>query len=241
MNVQYLINKYSDGGSLTRGERFKDARKNSGATMAKIVQDTGVDKNKIYDLENDNNERDVGYKDIVALAQYYKVSLDWLLTGAGVPTANTTENYICQYTGLSESSIRFLHSNVEQALSPPVDHWTANLFSSVPGSQELIDAVNELRTNSAGRKVRWPIEVIEKLLSSEESTGILSDIYLFLTLSSRREESDPATISFGAPGTFFEEEIDGEIIAWGYLKRAENKLASLRRDATTNNEISFFP
>ena len=209
--------------------------------MAKIVQDTGVDKNKIYDLENDNSERDVGYKDIVALAQYYKVSLDWLLTGAGVPTANTTENYICQYTGLNESCIRFLHSKVEQTFSPPVEYWVENPFSTIPVTQDLQDFVNELRTSSASRKVRWPIEVIEKLLSCEESLGILSDLYLFLTLSSSREESDPATISFGTPGTFFEEEIDGEIIAWGYLKRAENKLASLRREATTNNEISFFP
>ena len=207
--------------------------------MTKIVQDTGVDKNKIYDLENDNNERDVGYKDIVALAQYYKVSLDWLLTGAGVPTANTTENYICQYTGLSESSIRFLHSNVEQSLNPP-----SNLLCSpsipVSWGHGLVESVNKALKESAGARVRWPIETIEKLLSSEESMGILSDLFLFLTLDIQGSGSISIAGANDDTGHSFEELIDGDIIAWGYLKRAESKLATLRQESLKVNKIDYY-
>lgn len=69
--------------TLTRGERFKDARnvhnKNGKQTMGAVEQDTGVSASLISALENDNSERSVGYDKVAILAKHYGVSADWLL------------------------------------------------------------------------------------------------------------------------------------------------------------------
>lgn len=69
--------------TLTRGERFKDARtvhnKNGSQTMAEVSTATGVSASLIKELEDDESTRDFGYKKIVALAKHYGVSVSWLL------------------------------------------------------------------------------------------------------------------------------------------------------------------
>ena len=69
--------------TLTRGERFKDARnvhnKNGKQTMNAVEQATGVYASLISALENDNSDRSVGYDKVAILAKHYGVSADWLL------------------------------------------------------------------------------------------------------------------------------------------------------------------
>ena len=70
--------------TLTRGERFKDARiifnKNGKQNMREVEQATGVNKAKIQALEDDGKSRSVGYEDVTALAKHYGVSADYLLS-----------------------------------------------------------------------------------------------------------------------------------------------------------------
>lgn len=70
---------------LTRAERFKDARtvhnQHGKQTMDKVAAATGITKSVIHALEDDNEEkeRNVGYKTVAVLAKHYGVSADWLL------------------------------------------------------------------------------------------------------------------------------------------------------------------
>lgn len=68
---------------LERWERFTDARVefniHGKQTMDEVEAATGVSKNMISDLENENKNRDVGYQKIAKLANHYGVSIDWLV------------------------------------------------------------------------------------------------------------------------------------------------------------------
>lgn len=68
--------------SLTRGERFKDARtvhnQHGSQTMSAVQNATGVSASLIADLENDEKDRKVNYIDVATLAKHYGVTTDWL-------------------------------------------------------------------------------------------------------------------------------------------------------------------
>lgn len=69
--------------NLTRGERFKDARivhnQHGKQTMDEVAAATGINKSLIQALENDDNDRDVGYIKVATLAAHYRVTADFLL------------------------------------------------------------------------------------------------------------------------------------------------------------------
>lgn len=69
--------------TLTRGERFKDARtthnQHGKQTMKAVETATGVSASLIKDLEDDNSTRSVGYDKVAVLAKHYGVCSDWLL------------------------------------------------------------------------------------------------------------------------------------------------------------------
>lgn len=69
--------------NLTRGERFKDARivrnQHGKQTMDEVAAATGIKKSLIQALENDDNDRDVGYTKVATLAAHYRVTADFLL------------------------------------------------------------------------------------------------------------------------------------------------------------------
>ena len=105
---------------LTIGERFKDARtvhnKNGSQSMDEVYNATGVFASMIKDLEDDDKNRSVGYDKIAALAKHYGVSADYLLGLSPNPTTNKDIDAICNYTGLSQSSIQCLHNEKEWGL-----------------------------------------------------------------------------------------------------------------------------
>ena len=98
---------------LERDERFKDARKvynpNGDQTIAQVAAATGVSTNVIWNLEN-NNEKNVGCLNVAALAKHYGVSADWLLCLRDLRTPDIDLQAICEYTGLSEDAVSYLHS-----------------------------------------------------------------------------------------------------------------------------------
>lgn len=79
--------------SLTRAERFKDARtvhnKHGSQTINEVAEQTGIAKSMISALENDEIDRDVGYQNIAKLAKHYGVTSDFLL---GLAEKNLTLN-----------------------------------------------------------------------------------------------------------------------------------------------------
>ena len=68
---------------LTRGERFKDARtvhnQHKKQTMDEVAAATGISKSLIQALEDDDNNRSVGYDKVATLAAHYHISTDYLL------------------------------------------------------------------------------------------------------------------------------------------------------------------
>lgn len=95
--------------TLSRGERFKDARlvhnRNGKQSMDDVYTATGVSASMIKDLEDDDKERSVGYDKIAILAKHYGVSTDYLLSLTNDPkrTPCATDEL-----GLSAQSINWL-------------------------------------------------------------------------------------------------------------------------------------
>ena len=103
--------------SLSRGERFAEARtsynQHGTQTMDEVAAATGLTKSMISDLESDDKDRKVGYQAVAILAKYYGVSSDFLLGLSPNPTTDKGLDAICQYTGLNENSINYLHFLVD--------------------------------------------------------------------------------------------------------------------------------
>lgn len=95
---------------LTRGERFRDARANMAGSpsLRTVAQLSGVQYGTIQALEDDENDRGVSYREVMRLAEFYNVSIDYLLCVTDTPTRDTTTQAICQTTGLSEKAVEHL-------------------------------------------------------------------------------------------------------------------------------------
>lgn len=97
--------------TLTRGERFKDARKefnqHGNQTMGDVQKATGVSASLIADLENDEKDRRANYIDIATLAKHYGVTTDWL---CGLSDDHHISPCASSELGLSEKSIYFLQA-----------------------------------------------------------------------------------------------------------------------------------
>ena len=92
---------------LTRGERFKDARldlnKNGKQSMKTVADATGIAASLLKDLEDDDNNRSVGYDKIAVLAKHYGVSSDWLL---GITDDSSPRSSAVDDLGLSTKSVQ---------------------------------------------------------------------------------------------------------------------------------------
>ncbi|MPM18643.1 hypothetical protein SDC9_65056 [bioreactor metagenome] len=89
-----------------RGERFHDAR--NGEPMQSVYSKTNISTSEITDLENDDKDRGVRYQDIAKLADYYGVSVDWLLCRSDSISVNPEIDSACKFSGLSEKSLRII-------------------------------------------------------------------------------------------------------------------------------------
>lgn len=57
--------------------RLKELRKSTGITQQKLAIDLNINQNSISRYEN--GEREADYKTLIALADYFHVSIDYLL------------------------------------------------------------------------------------------------------------------------------------------------------------------
>lgn len=119
---------------LKRHERFKDARishnRHKKQTMDEVAAATGISKSLIQALEDEEQERSVGYDKVAILAKHYGVSSDYLLGLTPNPTTDIHLAAVCKYTGLTQESI--------QTLS----------FFRQWGFQEIIDVLDTLISDS---------------------------------------------------------------------------------------------
>ena len=94
---------------LTLGEKLKDLRLTHGyKSTDALASATNIPKTTLNDYENDDKNKDVGYANLVILAKFYNVSMDWML---GLSDVNTHLNTAYSDLGLSDKVIDILQSN----------------------------------------------------------------------------------------------------------------------------------
>ncbi len=73
---------------MSRGDymRLKEIRTKHGISQLKLAMDLNMNQNTISRYEN--NERQAGYKELIALADYFDVSIDYLLERTDNPNVN---------------------------------------------------------------------------------------------------------------------------------------------------------
>ena len=109
---------------LTCSKRLKKLHRESGLTFKKIAEEIGVSEQLLKNYEaaalnggictgvkSDKTRAVAGMRieTLVKLANIYNVSADYILGLTNQPTPSTNTRAICDYTGLSESSVELLH------------------------------------------------------------------------------------------------------------------------------------
>lgn len=64
--------------------RIKELRKQKGITQLKMAMDLNMNQNTVSRYENE--EREAGYKELIMIADYFDVSIDYLLGRSTDPT-----------------------------------------------------------------------------------------------------------------------------------------------------------
>jgi len=99
---------------LSRGEKFLEARKihnrNGKQTQKEVYGATGIPASKIKDLEDDDKNRGVDYREIIKLAKYYGVSLDYLIGDSDDPRPEPGQQAAASYLGISDFEARKLRN-----------------------------------------------------------------------------------------------------------------------------------
>lgn len=119
--------------TLTRGERFKDARtvhnQHGSQSMNEVYEATGVSASMIKELEDDEKTRSVGYEKVAVLAKYYGVSADFLL---GLTKDPSIQPSAVDELGLSKKSVQFF-----KAVKDGKNEWIST--ESLPAINQFID------------------------------------------------------------------------------------------------------
>lgn len=141
---------------LTRGERFTAARldynQHGAQSMDAVHKATGIHSSMIADLENDDKNRSVGHDKILALAQHYGVSIDYLLGLSSCPKVTNAIDQVRQLTGLSKESVEYLfHLKELHSQLQPFDNW------------DMLDVLNILLENDSTSKLLKNITLLMQI------------------------------------------------------------------------------
>ena len=94
---------------MTTGERLKELREARKMSQEEIADILGVKRQIISYYETDTRRPNVN--DLIKLAQTFETTVDYLLGLSDVKTTETNLKAICEYTGLSETTIDHLRTN----------------------------------------------------------------------------------------------------------------------------------
>lgn len=91
-------------------ERLRQLRDESGKTQSQIAKELGLTPQAFSYFVNG---REPNYETLGKIADYFQVSVDYLIGKTEIRTTNLTKKAICEATALSEASIDRLHSIVD--------------------------------------------------------------------------------------------------------------------------------
>ena len=122
----------------TPGMRIQDLRMRKNITQAELGEAISVSRDVIAKWEN--GDREIKASNLVAIADYFHVSIDYLLCRTDITTANPTIAQIAQITGLSNDSLCVL-AEATGNLSLFPDISTKDL-GPLEDSEELLEFLN---------------------------------------------------------------------------------------------------
>lgn len=94
---------------VTIGEKLGDLIAAKHISYQEFAKETNISQATISDIVNDV-KKGYSYEYFVVFANYFGVSTDYLLGLSDVETPDIKLRYICDYTGLSENTIKILHT-----------------------------------------------------------------------------------------------------------------------------------
>ena len=129
--------------SIKMGERLKALREKKGLShdrLGKTLSEKygiGFDKTTLmnYEVSCENHTMfgknlGMGVDRLCVLADFYGVSTDYLLGITDIPTMDMSIRAICNYTGLTEASVNFLHFYISKEQNNMyVGGFTEDMFS----------------------------------------------------------------------------------------------------------------
>lgn len=122
------------------GERLKELRVESGMSQDNLSKELNVSQSALGYYENCGRTPDIEFLEKVS--KYFNVSVDYLLGHSQARTIDTEIKTICDYIGLSEESIDFLHTLVEKTKGKDnyeyIFEAISLLFSSGESSKDFI-------------------------------------------------------------------------------------------------------
>lgn len=89
-------------------DNLSDLISDSGKTLKELASEIGVSPAILSKYQNDFAE--AGIDNAAKIANYFHVSLDWLIGRTTVRSPNVTIKKVCAYTGLSEKAVEFFHN-----------------------------------------------------------------------------------------------------------------------------------
>lgn len=108
-----------------RSERLRDLRKERGISTKTLADDLRISAGSINGWENDDSSTGkkstdgITLRNLVALAEYFGVSIDYLAGLTDVKALSPTLQGVCEFTGLSEKSVNLIHRLAEAKSNPP--------------------------------------------------------------------------------------------------------------------------
>lgn len=89
-------------------ERLREVMQEHGTTQQELAEYIGKSRQAIGYYADGSSSPD--WKTLAKIAQYFEVSADWLLGTTDVQSTDIDVQKICNYLGLSEQSVLFLHN-----------------------------------------------------------------------------------------------------------------------------------
>ena len=154
--------------STTIGQRINELLAQNKTMQKELADHLGIQHNTIsYYLKG---ERVPDYPKLVAIAEYFNVSTDYLLGRTDTKTVDKDIQMICKYTGLSEEAVKRLHNccyseDTKKVLS----------FLIAPKSKSrFFDDLLNVSVDLSDYQVKY-LEIVRKLSSVEPQIHTLSE------------------------------------------------------------------
>ena len=131
------------------GRRIQEIREASGETQEKLAEAIGVDRQVVKTWEAGTRHIKAPY--LIALADHYDCTIDFLVDRGDNPTRDKNIQEICGYTGLSQWSIEELHScNSDSDRKPYIETINALLEN-----EKLFHTMAYNITRAAEARTMW--------------------------------------------------------------------------------------